>query len=75
MAEPDDLIYTEIKILLDGRWEDGNEEILEDLCDFLHDKVCGRDHGPNGDQGVCAKDFMLSGRIVTDAELEKENTP
>lgn len=70
--------HTRIEILLEGDWasNDGrNEKLSDDLIEWLHERVCGRDHGPTGEEGECAEDFSLSGTVVRDdADASEEDS-
>ena len=61
--------YGEITVTLfhDEYSEEEIEDIFDQMADWLHDLVCGIDHGPNNDEGVCKRDFGLF------ANLSKED--
>lgn len=40
------------------------DDIYDASFDWLHDKVCNVDHGPNQDQGRCKKDFGHSSHTM-----------
>lgn len=67
----DDKTYYRTTILLGSDQYTAKEwdEFIDWLFDALHDRFCGRDHGPDGIDGICARDFFLGGQVVEEGEL------